>query len=111
MASRKRRDTSSLASSAENPVDKKTIAVKAASGLSQAKFHKFFTLYNHTIPQRWLNGSWETSSKASSSTRFSTYIKYHKDRACGLIQFCRVHIICDINAIKNEPAFGSDQPF
>ena len=43
--------------------------------------------------------------------RFSAYIKYHKDRACGLIQFCWAHIIRDIKAIKNELAVGSDQPF
>jgi len=43
--------------------------------------------------------------------RFSAYIKYHKDRACGLIQFCWAHIIRDIKAIKHELAMGSDQPF
>lgn len=43
--------------------------------------------------------------------RFSAYIKYHKDRACGLLQFCWAHIIRDIKALKNELAYGSDKPF
>ncbi|MBU1970155.1 IS66 family transposase [Patescibacteria group bacterium] len=43
--------------------------------------------------------------------RFSAYIKYHKDRACGLLQFCWAHIIRDVKALKNELANGSDRPF
>ncbi len=43
--------------------------------------------------------------------RFSAYVKYHKDRACGLIQFCWAHIIRDIKAIKTELVVSSDQPF
>ena len=43
--------------------------------------------------------------------RFSAYVKYHKDRACGLIQFCFAHIIRDIKALKNELAYGGDRSF
>jgi len=43
--------------------------------------------------------------------RFSAYVKYHKDRACGLIQLCWAHIIRDIKALRNELAFESDQIF
>ena len=43
--------------------------------------------------------------------RFSAYVKYHKDRACGLIQYCWAHIIRDIKAIKYELAYGSNKPF
>lgn len=43
--------------------------------------------------------------------RFSAYVKYHKDRVCGLIQLCWAHIIRDIKALGNELAFESDQIF
>ena len=43
--------------------------------------------------------------------RFSAYIKYHKDRACGLIQFCWAHIIRDIKALKHHLAVESEQIF
>lgn len=43
--------------------------------------------------------------------RFSAYVKYHKDRACGLLQFCWAHIIRDIKALRNELAFESGQIF
>jgi len=43
--------------------------------------------------------------------RFSAYVKYHKERACGLLQFCWAHIIRDIKALKNELAYSSDKPF
>lgn len=43
--------------------------------------------------------------------RFSAYVKYHKDRACGLIQYCWAHIIRDIKGLKCEPAYNSDKPF
>lgn len=43
--------------------------------------------------------------------RFSAYVKYHKDRACGLIQFCWAHIIRDIKALKQHLALESDQIF
>jgi hypothetical protein len=43
--------------------------------------------------------------------RFSAYVKYHHDRACGLIQLCWAHIIRDIKALKQQLAFESDQIF
>lgn len=43
--------------------------------------------------------------------RFSAYIKYHKDRAGGLIQFCWAHIFRDIKALKHHLAVESDQLF
>jgi transposase len=43
--------------------------------------------------------------------RFSAYIKYHKDRARGLMQFCWAHIIRDVKALKYELAFENDKPF
>lgn len=43
--------------------------------------------------------------------RFSAYVKYHKDRACGLIQLCWAHIIRDLKALQNELAVESDQIF
>ena len=43
--------------------------------------------------------------------RFSAYIKYHKDRACGFIQFCWAHMIRDIKALKHHRAVESDQLF
>lgn len=43
--------------------------------------------------------------------RFSAYIKYHNDRACGFIQFCWAHIIRDIKALKHHLAVESDQLF
>jgi len=43
--------------------------------------------------------------------RFSAYVKYHKDRACGLIQFCWAHLLRDIKATNYEFAYHSDQPF
>ena len=43
--------------------------------------------------------------------RFSAYVKYHKDRVCGLIQLCWAHIIRDIKALGNELAVESDQIF
>ena len=45
------------------------------------------------------------------SDRFSAYIKYHKDRACGLLQLCWAHIIRDVKALSTELAFGSSKPF
>jgi transposase len=43
--------------------------------------------------------------------RFSAYVKYHKDRACGLIQLCWAHLIRDLKALQNELAVESDQIF
>lgn len=43
--------------------------------------------------------------------RFSAYVKYHTDRACGLIQLCWAHLIRDIKALRNELAFESNQIF
>ena len=43
--------------------------------------------------------------------RFSAYVKYHKDRVCGLIQLCWAHIIRDLKALRNELALNSDQIF
>ena len=43
--------------------------------------------------------------------RFSAYVKYHKDRACGLIQLCWAHIIRDLKALRNELALESNQIF
>lgn len=45
------------------------------------------------------------------SDRFSAYFKYHKDRACGLLQLCWAHIIRDIKALGSELAYGSSKPF
>lgn len=45
------------------------------------------------------------------SDRFSAYLKYHKDRACGLLQLCWAHIIRDVKALGSEPAYGSSKPF
>ncbi|HLE87820.1 MAG TPA: transposase [Candidatus Brocadiaceae bacterium] len=45
------------------------------------------------------------------SDRFSAYIKYHKDRTCGLLQLCRAHIIRDVKALSSEPAHTSQEPF
>ena len=45
------------------------------------------------------------------SDRFSAYIKYHKDRSCGLLQLCWAHIIRDVKALSAELAFGSSKPF
>jgi hypothetical protein len=43
--------------------------------------------------------------------RFSAYVKYHNDRACGFIQLCWAHIIRDIKALKHHLAVESDQLF
>lgn len=43
--------------------------------------------------------------------RFSAYVKYHKDRARGLIQFCWAHIIRDVKALKYDLALAANQPF
>lgn len=43
--------------------------------------------------------------------RFSAYVKYHKDRARGLIQFCWAHIMRDIKATGYEQAYRSPKPF
>lgn len=43
--------------------------------------------------------------------RFSAYVKYHKDRACGLMQLCWAHLIRDIKALRHELAFQSDLIF
>ncbi len=43
--------------------------------------------------------------------RFSAYVKYHHDRACGLLQLCWAHIIRDLKALGNELAFQSEQIF
>jgi transposase len=43
--------------------------------------------------------------------RFSAYVKYHKDRVCGLIQLCWAHIIRDLKALRNELAVESNQIF
>jgi len=43
--------------------------------------------------------------------RFSAYVKYHRDRACGLIQLCWAHLIRDIKALRQEMAFESDLIF
>ena len=43
--------------------------------------------------------------------RFSAYVKYHRDRACGLIQLCWAHLIRDIKALRQELAFESDLIF
>lgn len=45
------------------------------------------------------------------SDRFSAYLKYHKDRACGLLQLCWAHIIRDIKALSPELAYGSSKSF
>jgi len=45
------------------------------------------------------------------SDRFSAYLKYHKDRTCGLLQLCWAHIIRDVKALCTEPAYGSSKPF
>lgn len=43
--------------------------------------------------------------------RFSAYVKYHKDRACGLIQYCWAHIIRDLKGLPAVVACGSNQLF
>lgn len=43
--------------------------------------------------------------------RFSAYVKFQKDRARGLIQFCWAHIIRDVKAIEHVPASGSPGGF
>ena len=43
--------------------------------------------------------------------RFSAYIKYHKDRACGLIQFCWAHIIRSAKALPCVLACGTNELF
>lgn len=43
--------------------------------------------------------------------RFSAYVKYHKDRACGLIQFCWAHIIRDVKGTRYALACGDTRPF
>ena len=45
------------------------------------------------------------------SDRFSAYLKYHKDRACGLLQLCWAHIIRDVKALGSELAYSSSKPF
>ena len=45
------------------------------------------------------------------SDRFSAYLKYHKDRARGLLQLCWAHIIRDVKALSTETAYGSTKPF
>ena len=36
--------------------------------------------------------------------RFSAYVKFHKDRACGHIQYCWAHLIRDVKALKYAEA-------
>jgi len=43
--------------------------------------------------------------------RFSAYVKYHKDRKCGLIQFCWAHIIRTVKGLKPTLARESKRPF
>lgn len=43
--------------------------------------------------------------------RFSAYIKYHKDRACGLIQFCWAHIIRQAKGLPPVCACGCGELF
>ena len=43
--------------------------------------------------------------------RFSAYVRYHKDRACGLIQLCWAHIIREVKALGHQLAFESAQIF
>ena len=43
--------------------------------------------------------------------RFSAYVKYHKDRACGLIQFCWAHIIRQAKGLPAVCACGSGELF
>ena len=45
------------------------------------------------------------------SDRFSAYLKYHKDRARGLLQLCWAHIIRDVKALSTETAYASTKPF
>ena len=45
------------------------------------------------------------------SDRFSAYLKYHKDRARGLLQLCWAHIIRDVKTLSTETAYGSTKPF
>ena len=43
--------------------------------------------------------------------RFSAYVKYHRERACGFIQYCWAHIIRQVKAIQYVPAHGSSELF
>jgi transposase len=43
--------------------------------------------------------------------RFSAYIKYHKDRACGLVQYCWAHILRQAKGLPEALGCGSGQLF
>jgi len=43
--------------------------------------------------------------------RFSAYVKYQKDRGCGLMQFCWAHIIRDVKGVGYALAQNSGKPF
>ena len=45
------------------------------------------------------------------SDRSSAYVKYHKDRAGGLVQYCWVHIMRDVKALPCVRACGSEDLF
>ena len=45
------------------------------------------------------------------SDRFSAYVKYHKDRACGLVQYCWAHIMRDVKALPCVLGCGSEELF
>ena len=43
--------------------------------------------------------------------RFSAYIKYHKDRACGLVQYCWAHILRQAKGLPCVLGCGSGELF
>jgi transposase len=43
--------------------------------------------------------------------RFSAYVKYHRDRACGLVQYCWAHIMRDAKGLPCVRSCGSREWF
>jgi len=43
--------------------------------------------------------------------RFSAYLKYHRDRACGLVQYCWAHILRQAKGLPHVLGCGSGQLF
>lgn len=43
--------------------------------------------------------------------RFSAYVKYQKDRPCGLIQFCWAHLIRDVKGLGHAAVCGGQRLF
>ena len=43
--------------------------------------------------------------------RFSAYVKYHRERACGLVQYCWAHILRQAKGLPDVQACGSGDLF